>query len=700
MAGQSASQSLVLVAWGAFAKCSQSGGPSPLEPTARLNVAELPWDVTSNGSTRICQSKTMTASIIEIQSPEWPSILGELRRTPPVVFVGSAVSCWAPSEFPNGQLFSRSVCEALFGTISGNTRRSAESEQERLLSLVMRLPFEHLLELAHAPDVVVRLIRDVYGRDASPNALHQRLTSALCTGAIAALVTTNYDQCFDHALRAYESLTSLTTSAVECDGSRDRPRSEERLDREREATHNTTRVVRVVTETEAAAYLAVRRSNALSPRCYFKVHGSAEEGFESSIVATLRQEGLLSPARRELLTELLTGRPVVLIGYSGLDFDLSPELARIPGVRLLWNNREAALPSDNARAVLAARNGVLLVGDMRVLLKAWFGPFDPEPAWKWTCTAGPTPGIFANYFSADVLAAWRVRVLANIGAPRLALDRLTADAAYFAPAFRQRETARAHFNAGWYRDAALEFKQGANVSTLTCEERADFWLDAADAWRAGGRFARAALSIARAWRVGVGRHRAKALLKWALLLENVDEGLRAANLSWAAQPVRALAVRVLQACAVDALAHGNHYDYQQTALVAERLGLPTDALAVGQSYAPPPAERGYKHLGYYLAEVSAFLAGVLAAPLRTRARAELATIVATIDAHVVQCDALGLSPLVWKLLAVRAGAAEIGYPMDAQRREKLATAFRQCQYRWLMRTLQLRRHGLASPPEG
>jgi hypothetical protein len=562
----------------------------------------------------------------------------------PTVFVGSGVSIWEPSELPSGQDFTRAVFSVLFGDCP-----AASPAERALLEEVFGrrwsphfsgMPFEHLMECCPSEVKANALVNRLYD-SRRPNPLHRALARGLKEGKIHSIITTNYDCCLDEALAA------------------------ERF-----------QFVKAVTPERAEAALGVS-----APR-YFKIHGSVEGGLETSPMFTLRHEGLLHPHKRALLAELTEGRPLVMLGSSGLDFELCPELERLSIADLVWNNLRDYYPSVSAERLIEAKSGTLLYGDMRELLGRWLGMTDrPE-----NVLSKETDVMTAvrEIFDEDEIGMWRVRVLNSLGMPSFTLRALgTADASH-APFFFKIERGRTEFHAGRYKRARRHFRRAflGALTALSWYGAADAALEASDAYRTYGAPLRAYLCTWAVDLLAAESLTAKKLLKQSLIIRDVAEVMRASGeklrsrswgMAFVSRTLQALGetlIRVLSnklsKCAKEALKTGNWIDFQQVSLIAEGAGVRLPA--AGEFYPPPKAAEGYKHLGYYIPQAMVFTAECLKDRERLsvshEARREWRR-------HVKLCRRLGLDAALWKVLTLRHSPK-----IKASARE----AFRRCEY--------------------
>jgi hypothetical protein len=252
-----------------------------------------------------------------------------------------------------------------------------------------------------------------------------------------------------------------------------------------------------------------------------------------------------------------------------------------------------------------------------------------------------------------------------------------------APFFFEVERGRAEFHSGRYKKSTRHFRR-AFLRALAARNRhgaADAALETSDAYRTYGAPLRAYLCT---WLVDLFAARpsmAKKLLKQSLIIRDVAEVARAfgersrrsRKTAFAASPLLALAdalhfilMRKLLRCAKEALKTGNWIDFQQVSLIAEGAGIRLPA--EGESYSPPKAAEGYKHLGYYIPQTMVFTTECL------RDRGRLAS---SQEArrewrrHIKLCMRLGLDAALWKVLALRE---------SPKIKERARAVFRRCEY--------------------
>jgi SIR2-like domain len=561
----------------------------------------------------------------------------------PTVFVGSGISIWEPSDLPSGQDFTRAMFSVLFDdSLILSLPEKALLEEifgKRWSPYFSGMPFEHLMECCPSEVKANQLVNRLYN-SRRPNPLHRALAKGLREGKIHSIITTNYDCCLDEAL------------------------DDEGFS-----------FVKVATSAQASGALGV------SGPCYFKIHGSVESGLETSPMFLLKHEGLLHPYKRALLAQLVERRRLVMIGYSGLDFELCPEIERLVLADLVWNNLRDHYPSVSAERVIGIKKGTLLYGDMRGLLKHWLGmPDQPDIA---PSREADVRKAAREIFDNEEISLWRVRVLNSLGLPSFTLKALEAVGDSSPPFFFNIEQGRAQFNAGFYKTSRRHFKRAffTALATQGWHHAADAALETSDAYRTGAPL-RAYLCT---WAVEIllaKRLTAKKYLKQSLVIRDIieisnslQEGL--VSQSWLSTLIRGacraltkalrdMLSRKLLKCAKEALQTGNWIDFQQVALIAEGMGI--NVAAEGEFYPPPKAAEGYRHLGYYIPQTIVFTNECLKDNRRLAANPELRR---EWRHHVRICQCLGINSGLWKVLA-----------LSPSRKIKIRAreTFRRCEY--------------------
>jgi SIR2-like domain len=204
----------------------------------------------------------------------------------PCLFFGSAVSMWDPTALPSGQQFSRAVCNLLFCSPGHTIPEDLVPSADAFASV----PFEVVGEACPQADALKSLIRTLY-TGSPPNAIHLAMAQAVGNGVIRSMVTPNYDCSLEKAATRLGVLLSRIT---------------------REGDEANTRWPQ-----------------------YFKIHGSTDDPENSRLIAFMRDEVRLPGWKEGVLRRLVSGRPLIVVGYSGLDFELGPALDTRP-TRVVW----------------------------------------------------------------------------------------------------------------------------------------------------------------------------------------------------------------------------------------------------------------------------------------------------------------------------------------------------------------------------
>lgn len=244
-----------------------------------------------------------------------------------VVWLGSGISVWAPSNLPNGQ----KVTSDLAAVIAAQ----AETPTEIVCQLIKQTAFEHIMERYPRREALTEIFARAYYPTA-PNAVHEAFAHLINQGVIDAVVTTNYDAGLEAACAAICAPARQPLVIVEPD--------------------------------DAPVGLVPPARPVI-----LKIHGCASPARRHTMVITLSEEGELEDWKRRWLQALITGRHLLVSGYSGLDFDLCAEMALLRPDALSWNSfgnplEQPGALTDNAQRVIKAHEGTVLVGDMKEML--------------------------------------------------------------------------------------------------------------------------------------------------------------------------------------------------------------------------------------------------------------------------------------------------------------------------------------------
>jgi hypothetical protein len=519
----------------------------------------------------------MPSPVIQLDSDEGKCVITELRAAELTLLVGSGISSFEPTSLPAGQ--------ALGTAIAARLAAGSASNQELLVSILKETAFEHVMERCPGPERVREVLSRRF-RDVPPNPVHLAFVRLAAAGVVRHLITPNYDVGLERAFAA---------AAPE------------------------TRLGLVRTETEAADL------DGGSDPVLFKIHGCATEAFADTMVFRLTDEAQLEPWKRHTLRTLIAGRPLLVIAYSGFDFEICPELPRMGASRLVWLHfGELKWMTANAWRVVRESGGVVLQGDVQSLAGALLGEEKVEADWAPAVADEFVRDLFSG-FSEEEVDAWRTRLFGEIGCARDAIaaaERLLSaaeardDVAAIGRALSHR--GRGRFHHGLYLDAAVDYSRAARIFRRLGDthELRGALNGVVECNRCAGRYDRTFFALrelallgraaaddreqqsARADRRMLGsllrRHgyQLATLIPKRRGLRRLRKRLRVA--------LRERASRDIAQVAEFAANAGNWLQLQQTRLWAKRYGLHWNKVFRGTMDPLPPRE-GYRQLGYVVA---------------------------------------------------------------------------------------------------
>jgi hypothetical protein len=255
------------------------------------------------------------ADIKEIDhSSAWNNITASNKL---VIFCGSGVSLFAPSNFPTGQEILSVLVDSL------KTKFCEYGFSSNNLDELRNLPLEYLVGLAveTMPEAeienVTRLIAE-YFCDIKPNRLHYLIASLLMSHRQCHVITTNYD------IGIEQALSDITT---------------------RTDTKSLLSKIRVYSRSE--------QENTLDLHCnsIIKIHGCAKLDTPSDLVISTKQESYGLPSSiLTALPELFENSLVVFMGYSISEPDCIEGLLSVNNYSVIWVDRDELSFHSNYRA--------------------------------------------------------------------------------------------------------------------------------------------------------------------------------------------------------------------------------------------------------------------------------------------------------------------------------------------------------------
>ncbi|GEM_PF-2638582 len=376
-----------------------------------------------------------------------------------ILFVGSAISMFPPANLLSGAQITELIRRELQRESPWQVmdpKRLEKAWRDISLEEILELYLELLGSERARRNRLIQFLQKLYGKAGlEPNANHLLLAELLRKGHVSAIVTTNFDRAIEIA---YKRTLGCSPPVVW-----------------QEAHH--------------------RAINSGDPHI-FKLHGHI--GDESSLIYSIRQEGKgLSNWKIDRLRKILNQGIVIFVGYSGLDFDICPELHEMPLKAVYWCVRKRSELSDDAKAVIERVRGHYLEIDMRSVFKeiasnltlSYTQPSDPELE-EWERASRLFQTIFNDEYEK---LTWLTRVLTAIGAGEDALRECNSLLAKekdsgnkMGPLQIARlctERARASFllgryssSAKFYRNAIKSYRQ-AHITDEDKRHTDDFWLE-------------------------------------------------------------------------------------------------------------------------------------------------------------------------------------------------------------------------------
>ncbi len=555
-----------------------------------------------------------------------------LKTNSPLVFAGSFVSVWHPSGLANGISVTDSIRKIIFKGFD-----MSKEEADLLESLAKWFPFEHLFELCPNKEKANSWLIETYNCSVA-NPVHKAIVKAFSKDDVSHIITTNYDKCFEDALKQYKSL----------------------------------KYKEVVNEEQAVIDYTDKTS-----KFYYKIHGTAELG--ENLIFTLRQEGFLEDGKRILLKNLMSDRVCLFVGYSGYDFDLCPIIAKIPNIKIVWIDIKPSPASPNAKKLLNDTNGTYIEANMLDMIPLWLGSKCDTTYSVKDVTSDEIEGLFTE----SEIALWRMELLNAIGLPKLAKKATFLAKGKVDEKSRIWQEARAIFNEGKYLAASNTFVtlSRAYENDKNFKKASDTWFDTSDSFRAGGYFLRSFWSLYRGRKISDDYDKGKYFLKKSIIIFNFLEGVSSNRLSiWLSPIVRSWLKRNLQICLKVALKQGSLLDFQQVGLLASRADISLKTLEVDEYYAPPEPKDGYEHLGYYIAQAMTFMDECRRTDYKSLTETERKELFEKIDKHIQTCEIIEQFSSIWKFLAVKRTFVEQIEGKEFSEIEKLKKYFQECEY--------------------
>lgn len=272
-------------------------------------------------------------------------------------------------------------------------------------------------------------IQRIFGTP-TPNPIHELVAAQVNQAIVHSIITTNFDLCFDIALRNKG----------------------------------------ICTIWDEQSWKENQHSLSITNKAYWKIHGSAHPDALKSLAFDPEAERQMEPWKRDFLKNLVQDKTLVILGYSGSDFDICPELAStVHPNRVVWLQRKKNDVTLNAKRVLEHQKGTLVIGEFDDFLTLLFGAHT-QPI---TGT-----GKFDLQVNPNSIVQWRVRVLNAMGCGELMLEDI--------PNLSESRTtmelcSAAYSNIGNYRDAVIQRQRQLADPTHNKQSALQLKLDIASA---------------------------------------------------------------------------------------------------------------------------------------------------------------------------------------------------------------------------
>ena len=470
--------------------------------------------------------------------------------------VGAGISCWKPTTLPTGQDFTSGVNNSIFQ--HPNHPLINQNDWSKLENLLCDVPFELLMERCPDHAKIRQILANLFS-SRNPNPIHDTLSQLVTSGMVHSIITTNYDLALEEVLIG----TPLT---------------------------------KVVSESDVPATVG---------RVYFKIHGCA--GTPDSMIFSLKHESAMPNWKQGLLEKLIENKVLLIIGYSGFDFEVCPEIAKISVKSIVWNffwqSDYDKSPGFNHLKDTNFTKTVLL-GDMIAIFSLIGHPIRPQ---RYLNSQSNISSLLQNVFSKDELLLWRSRILNTMGNSRLALTSIDAlQATSSSNSTVVLEYAQALFHNGKYLSAYNEFIRSAKLSPCPYE-KIHRELDACDSLRCYGSYIKAHSLLKKIHQKIVSlpssdtELKNRVLLKKILIVYDCYKIFNKIRLFFIGNVLREKSAALIEQGAPLAIEAGRWLDFQQYRFWCERFNLDTSILAKYNGYSPLPTKKGYKHLGYQVA---------------------------------------------------------------------------------------------------
>jgi SIR2-like domain len=514
-------------------------------------------------------NKSSTDRIFDLSNPKYLADIHKIVAKGDIAFiVGSAISKFDPTGMPNGI----EVTNAIAQKISENL-----SHQDLVESEIRRAPFETIFQAYPERATIKRLLYNLYGQG-KPNNIHKSIANARRSKRYD-IITTNYDRCLELSVKGWHVMLNEVNFL-------NRPRSKRLL----------------------------------------KIHGSVEA--HETLVFTIDAEAPLSGWKKESFNEIVDGKIAILVGYSGLDFEICPALMSSKATHILWNifpkNGKLEFPSQNAEHIFKNDSRCkILLGDMKDI-------FDDSSS----VPSKPNDIAINDFLKStprEEILQWKIRLLDSLGLCLQAKEALEKNRMYLDSRFAIQSEIAIEYRAGRYLTSAKK----------SIEEASQFYLESNAELKGSSGAAFRFRNFGSHY--NAHKNYKKALFAWLKVgrMERDDARL---NLLWLGTLIRlkqkrgtARALRLARQMAILSLKKGKWGQYYLVQPLLERHGIDV-AREVGIRAPLLPAQQGFLHIGNLSSRIDDFTGAMP----KTRPSRDL------VASHISEAGRAGLYPNLWK----------------------------------------------------
>lgn len=570
-----------------------------------------------------------------------------------VVILGSYISTWSPTNLLSGQQFTQQLFSLIFKNEKGEYYEKTINDS-LIQSIFKKLPFEVINSKCPNQQSIYKILKRCFN-PRKPNEVHKLFADLIISGKIKAIITTNYDRCLEIAINnRIHSLGLINKKKIDV------------IVREDDLTKN-------------------KRTN--NP-VVFKIHGSIEQ--EKTLVFHLDQEGQLEPWKRTFLNQLIHNSQILIIGYSGLDFDICREISVSKPRKVIWNFFDPGDVTVNSKVLEKNIDIVKIYGDMAKLLTKTFSPIklNSSPDKK------DYLSILRSFFSTNEIILWQARLLNALSyskvsielskkwmkkftSPDLAIELMSELAGGLAPNGK-------YFDAGKTHLKAAKFAKQHNLDPQ------DYFRQiccASDAFRGSGNYILSILLHRKMVNFAVGQKNNKnqmeiSILRNEILLKQIAfRFLKRLKLLKLFNNIQNSITNQINDILPILLKSGDYYSFQQIQLWASRFDISPssiDSMVNAQTLQP---EDGYEQLYFQLGIIMDFRFRV------TRKKDPQIEDYLQIREYIMDAKNLGIKPEIWKLLRLIYDRFPDEFTQDDK--NEFWSAFFECQYSLLQRIQKL-----------